>query len=89
MSSHSSFNIHNALYTAKYTSRAAGGPRVEDPCSRRNGKRGESSRQKKISYDRQHYDKWTDEDTKSKVEKGEECRMLSSAVKDLPLGRTL
>ena len=28
-------------------------------CSRRNGKREESSRQKKISYDRQHYDKWT------------------------------
>ena len=28
-------------------------------CSRRNGKREESSRQKKISDDRQHYDKWT------------------------------
>ena len=27
-------------------------------CSRRNGKREESSRQKKISDDRQHYDKW-------------------------------
>ena len=27
--------------------------------SRRNGKREESSRQKKISDDRQHYDKWT------------------------------
>ena len=28
-------------------------------CSRRNGKRKESSRQKKISDDRQHYDKWS------------------------------
>ena len=28
-------------------------------CSRRNGKREESSRQKKISDDSQHYDKWT------------------------------
>ena len=28
-------------------------------CSTRNGKRKESSRQKKISDDRQHYDKWT------------------------------
>ena len=28
-------------------------------CSRRNGKLEESSRQKKISDDRQHYDKWT------------------------------
>ena len=28
-------------------------------CSRRNGKLEESLRQKKTSYDRQHYDKWT------------------------------
>ena len=28
-------------------------------CSRRNGKWEESSRQKKVSDDRQHYDKWT------------------------------
>ena len=28
-------------------------------CSGRNGKQEESSRQKKISDDRQHYDKWT------------------------------
>ena len=28
-------------------------------CSRRNGKREDSSWQKKISDDRQHYDKWT------------------------------
>ena len=28
-------------------------------CSRRNGKREESLRQKKISNKRQHYDKWT------------------------------
>ena len=28
-------------------------------CSRRNGKREESSRQKQIPDDRQHYDKWT------------------------------
>ena len=28
-------------------------------CSRRYGKWEESSRQKKISVDRQHYDKWT------------------------------
>ena len=28
-------------------------------CSRRNGKREEGSCQKKISDDRQHYDKWT------------------------------
>ena len=30
-----------------------------DGCSRRNGKQEEGSWQKKISYDRQHYDKWT------------------------------
>ena len=30
-----------------------------DSCSRRNGKREECSRQKKISYVRQHYDKST------------------------------
>ena len=28
-------------------------------CSRRNGKREEGSRQKKISDDKQHHDKWT------------------------------
>ena len=28
-------------------------------CSRRNGKREDGSRQKKISDDIQHYDKWT------------------------------
>ena len=28
-------------------------------CSRKNGKREEHSTQKKISDDRQHYDKWT------------------------------
>ena len=28
-------------------------------CSRRNDKREQSSRQKKMSDDRQHYDKWT------------------------------
>ena len=30
-----------------------------EECSRRNGKQEESSRQKKISDARQHYDKWT------------------------------
>ena len=29
-------------------------------CSCRNGKQEESSKQKKISDDRQHYDKWTE-----------------------------
>ena len=33
--------------------------KFEKGCSRRNGKREESSRQTKISGDRQHYDKWT------------------------------
>ena len=46
-------------------------------CSRRNGKREETSRKKKISDDRQHYDKWTNEDTKRKAEKRVEWRMLS------------
>ena len=31
---------------------------TSEECSRRNGKQEESSRQKKISKDRQHYDKW-------------------------------
>ena len=46
-------------------------------CSRRNVKREESSRQKKISDDRQLYDKWTVEDTKRNAEKRVQWRMLS------------
>ena len=49
-------------------------------CSRRNGKREESSRQKKISDDRQHYVNGLYEVTKMNAE---------FAVKDLPLCRTL
>ena len=41
--------------------------------SRRNGKLEESSRQKKISNDKQHYDKWAYEDTERKAEKRVEC----------------
>ena len=44
-------------------------------CSRRYGKWEESSRQKKISDDRQH--KWIYEDTKRKAEKRVEWRILS------------
>ena len=43
-------------------------------CSRRNGNRKESSQQKKISDDRQHYDKWS---ICRKAEKRVEWRMLS------------
>ena len=59
-------------------------------CSRRHyGKREESSRQKKISDDRQHYDKWTV--CRYEKEGCEEVRLENAdfAVKDLPLGRTL
>ena len=55
---------------AKKELRAEGG-------SRRNGKREEGSRQKKISDDRQHYDKWAYEETKRKAGKRVEWRMLS------------
>ena len=52
-------------------------------------KREEGSRQKKISDDRQNYDKWTV--WKYEKEDWEEGRIenAESAVKDLPLGRTL
>ena len=58
-------------------------------CSRRYGKWEESSRQKKISGDRQHDDKWTV--CRYQKEGGEEGRVENAAVavKDLPLGRTL
>ena len=58
-------------------------------CSRRNGKREEGSRQKEISDDRQHYDKWTV--CRYEKEGCEECRVENAEflVKDLPLGRTL
>ena len=46
-------------------------------CSRRNGKREESLRQKKISDDRQYLIKGLCEDTKRKAEKRVEWRMLS------------
>ena len=68
------------------------GPRtqkVEDPCSKWYGKWEESSRQKKISDDRQHNDKWTV--WKYEKEGWEEGRVENAefAVKDLPLGRAL
>ena len=58
-------------------------------CYRRNGKREESSRQKKVSDDRQHYDKWTE--WKYEKEGWEEgwAENAEFTVKDLPLGRTL
>ena len=46
-------------------------------CSRRNGKREESPRQKKISDDRQHYDKWIVSRYEKNAEKRVEWRMLS------------
>ena len=46
-------------------------------CSRRHGKWEKSSRQRKISDDRQHYDKGLYEDTKRRAEKRVEWRMLS------------
>ena len=46
-------------------------------CSRRYGKREKSSVQKKISDDRQHYDKWTVCRYKRKAEKRVEWRILS------------
>ena len=46
-------------------------------CSRRNGKREESLRQKKISDDGQHYHNGLYEDTERKAEKRVELRMLS------------
>ena len=45
--------------------------------SRRNGKREEGSRQKKISDDRQHHENGLYEDTKRKAEKRVEWRMMS------------
>ena len=45
--------------------------------SKRYGKWEESSRQKKISDDRQHYDNGLYEDTKRKAEKRVDWRMLS------------
>ena len=46
-------------------------------CSRRYGKWDERSMQKKISDDKQHYHKCTDEDTKRMAEKRVKWRMLS------------
>ena len=58
-------------------------------CSRRNGKREEGSRQKKISDDRLHHDKWII----CRYEKGDwvEGRVENAelAMIDLPLSRTL
>ena len=58
-------------------------------CSRSNGKWEESSRQKKISDDRQYYEKWTV--SRYDKEGSEEGKVENSnfIVKDLPLGRTL
>ena len=57
-------------------------------CSRRNGKREESSGQK-ISDDRHHHNKWTV--GRYENEGWEEGRVENAefAVKNLPLGRTL
>ena len=59
------------------------------PCSRRYGKWEESSRQKKISDDRKHYDKWTV--WRYEKEGWEEGRVENAefATKDLPLGKRL
>ena len=46
-------------------------------CSRRNGKREESSRQKNVSDDRQHCDKWTVGRYERKAKKKVEWIMLS------------
>ena len=58
-------------------------------CSRRYGKWEESSRQKKIPDDIQHYDKWTV--GRYEKEGWEEGRVENAefVAKDLPLGRTL
>ena len=58
-------------------------------CSKRNGKRDESSWQKKISDDRQHYDNWAI--WRYEKQGWDEGRVENAefAVKDLPLGRTL
>ena len=58
-------------------------------CSRRNSKREESSGQKKISDDRQHYDKWTLWRYEKEGWEGGRVENAELAVKDLPLGRTL
>ena len=54
----------NNAGTDKQEEKKLAGPLVKkelpaEECSRRYGKWEESSRQKKISDDRQHYDKWT------------------------------
>ena len=58
-------------------------------CSRSNGKRKEGSWQKKISDNRQHYDKWTV--CSYEKEGWEEGRVENAefVVKDLPLSKTL
>ena len=48
-----------------------------EECSRRNGKREEGSKQKKISDDRQHHNKWNVCRQVNKAEKRVEWRKLS------------
>ena len=55
-----------------------------EECFRRNGKREESSKQKKISDDRQIMINGLYEDTKRKAEKMVEWRMLSLQSKNCP-----
>ena len=61
----------------------------DEGCSRRNGKREEGLRQKKISDDRQHHDKLTV--CGCEKEGWEEGRLKNAefANKDMSLGRTL
>ena len=58
-------------------------------CSRMNGKREGSSRQKKISDDRQQYDKWTVRRYENIMLRRGYSENAEFAVKDLPLGKTL
>ena len=56
--------VENNARTDKEEEKKLAGPLAKElsaeGCSRRNGKWEEGSWQKKISYDRQHHDKWTD-----------------------------
>ena len=56
--------MNNNARTDKEEEKKLAGPLAKkelpaEGCSRRNGKCEESSQQKKISDDRQYYDKWT------------------------------
>ena len=85
---------NNNAWTDKEEVKKFAGPLAEkelpaEGFCRRNDRREESSRQKKISDDRQHYDKWTV--WRYEKEGWEERRVVNAefAVKNLPLGRKL